>query len=51
MAYAHDGDFEGQSLWFYTKMGLVMAIRAAMIISAIVKPGTALQARTPLHLL
>ena len=34
------GGFEGQSVWFYVKMGLVVVILAAMTIGAIAKPGT-----------
>ena len=40
MVYVRYGGFEGQSVWFYVKMGLVVVILAAMIIGAIAKPGT-----------
>ena len=40
MVYVRYGSFEGQSVWFYVKMGLVVVILAAMTIGAIAKPGT-----------
>jgi protoporphyrinogen IX oxidase len=40
MVYVRYGGFEGQSPWFYAKMGLVVVILGALTISAIAKPGT-----------
>lgn len=40
MVYVRYGGFEGQSPWFYVKMGLVVVILAALTVSAVAKPGT-----------
>ena len=40
MVYVRYGGFEGQSPWFYAKMGLVVVILAALTLSAVAKPGT-----------
>ena len=40
MVYVRYGGFEGQSPWFYVKMGLVVVILAALTLSAVAKPGT-----------
>jgi putative membrane protein len=34
------GGFEGQSVWFFVKMGLVAVVLIAMVIGAVTKPGT-----------
>jgi putative membrane protein len=40
MVYVRYGGFEGQSPWFYVKMGLVVVILAALTLSAVAKPGS-----------
>lgn len=40
MVYVRYGGFEGQSPWFFIKMGLVAIVLAALIIGAVAKPGT-----------
>jgi len=40
MALVRYGGFEGLSLWFYVKMGLVAFLLALMILGAVLKPGT-----------
>ncbi len=40
MVYVRYGGFEGQSVWFFVKMGLVAVIFVAMIVGAVAKPGT-----------
>ena len=40
MVYVRYGGFEGQSPWFFVKMGLVVVILAALTLSAVAKPGT-----------
>jgi putative membrane protein len=40
MVYVRYGGFEGQSIWFFIKMGLVVVILVAMLIGAFTKPGT-----------
>jgi len=40
MVYVRYGGFEGQSVWFFIKMGLVLVVLIAMIIGAVAKPGT-----------
>jgi putative membrane protein len=40
MVYVRYGGFEGQSPWFYLKMGLVVVILAALTLSAVAKPGS-----------
>ncbi len=40
MIYVRYGGFEGQSVWFFVKMGLVAVVLIAMIIGAVVRPGT-----------
>ncbi len=39
MVYVRYGGFEGQSAWFFVKMGLVAVILVAMIVGAVAKPG------------
>ncbi|MDF2981454.1 MAG: hypothetical protein K0Q69_1226 [Devosia sp.] len=40
MVYVRYGGFEGQSVWFFIKMGLVVVVLIAMIIGIVAKPGT-----------
>lgn len=40
MVYVRYGGFEGQSIWFFIKMGLVVVVLIAMIIGIVAKPGT-----------
>ena len=40
MVYVRYGGFEGQSVWFFIKMGLVVGVLIAMIIGILAKPGT-----------
>lgn len=40
MVFVRYGGFEGQSVWFFIKMGLVAVVLVAMIIGAVTKPGT-----------
>jgi putative membrane protein len=40
MVYVRYGGFEGQSVWFFIKMGLVVIVLIAMIIGIVAKPGT-----------
>jgi putative membrane protein len=40
MVFVRYGGFEGQSPWFYVKMGLVVVILAALTLSAVAKPGS-----------
>ena len=40
MVYVRYGGFEGQSIWFFIKMGLVALILIAMLLGAFAKPGT-----------
>lgn len=40
MVYVRYGGFEGQSAWFFVKMGLVVVILIAMLANAFAKPGT-----------
>ena len=40
MVYVRYGGFEGQGVWFFIKMGLVLVVLIAMIIGAVAKPGT-----------
>jgi protoporphyrinogen IX oxidase len=40
MVYVRYGGFEGQSVWFFIKMGLVVVVLIAMIIGILAKPGT-----------
>lgn len=40
MIYVRYGGFEGQSVWFFAKMGFVAVVLIAMIIGAVTKPGT-----------
>lgn len=40
MVYVRYGGFEGQSVWFFVKMGLVVVVLIAMIIGIVAKPGT-----------
>lgn len=40
MVYERFGGFEGQSPWFWAKMGFVVLILAALTLSAVAKPGT-----------
>lgn len=40
MVYVRYGGFEGQSIWFFVKMGLVVVVLIAMIIGIVTKPGT-----------
>ncbi len=40
MVYVRYGGFEGQSAWFFIKMGLVVVVLIAMIIGVVAKPGT-----------
>lgn len=40
MVYVRYGGFEGQSVWFFIKMGLVVVVLIAMIVGIVAKPGT-----------
>ena len=40
MIYVRYGGFEGQSVWFFAKMGFVAVVLIAMIVGAVTKPGT-----------
>lgn len=40
MVYVRYGGFEGQSVWFFIKIGLVVVVLIAMIIGIVAKPGT-----------
>jgi putative membrane protein len=40
MVYLRYGGFEGQSVWFFIKMGLVVVVLIAMIVGIVAKPGT-----------
>lgn len=40
LVYIRYGSFEGQSIWFFTKMGLVALILVVMLLGAFTKPGT-----------
>lgn len=40
MVYVRYGGFEGQSIWFFIKMGLVVVVLIAMIIGIVARPGT-----------
>jgi hypothetical protein len=40
MVYVRYGGFEGQSVWFFVKMGLVAVVLAVMIVGAATRPGT-----------
>jgi hypothetical protein len=40
MVYVRYGGFEGQSIWFFIKMGLVVVVLIAMVIGIVAKPGT-----------
>jgi hypothetical protein len=40
LVYVRYGGLEGQSVWFFIKMGLVAVILVAMIIGAVARPGT-----------
>jgi len=39
MVYVRYGGFEGQSIWFFIKMGLVVVVLIAMVIGIVAKPG------------
>jgi hypothetical protein len=40
MVYVRYGGFEGQSIWFFIKMGLVALILVVMLLGAFTRPGT-----------
>ena len=40
MVYVRYGGFEGPSVWFFIKMGLVVVVLIAMIVGIVAKPGT-----------
>lgn len=40
MVYVRYGGFDGQNVWFFIKMGLVVVVLIAMIIGIVARPGS-----------